>query len=66
MFTVLRQLEVDRCSTTTLVIADHGAAGVAGCSVLTSRAIGHAVDDVQFGILLSGNVEVCHGEATLL
>jgi hypothetical protein len=66
VFTVLRQLKVNGGSTSTLIIADHGAARVARSSVLTRGAIGHAIDDVQFCVLLSGNVEVSHREAALV
>jgi hypothetical protein len=57
---------VDGSSTTTLVVGHGGTTGVAAGGVLASRSIGHAVDDVQFRLLLSSNVEVGHGEATLL
>lgn len=66
MLTIVGQLEVNRRSTTTLVVADHGTSGVAGSGVLASRSIGHAVDDVQVGILIGSNVEVGHREAALI
>jgi len=39
---------------------------VAAGGVLAGRSIGHAVDNVQFSFFLCGNVEVGHGETTLL
>lgn len=60
MFTIVGQLEVNGLSATTLVVVDHSTSRVAGSGIPASRSIGHAVDYVQFGILLSGNVEVGH------
>jgi hypothetical protein len=66
MLAVIRQLEVNRCSTTTLIVVDLSTARVAGSGVLAGGSIGHAVDNVQFGILVSSNMEIGHGEATLV
>lgn len=46
VLTVLGKLEVNRCGTTTLVVAHDGTTRVARCGVLTGRSIGHAVNDV--------------------
>ena len=39
---------------------------MAAGGVLAGRSIRHAVDNVQFSFFLCGNVEVGHGETTLL
>lgn len=66
MVTVVRQLEGDRGSTTTLVVS-HGSSGRrARSSVAAGRTIGHAVNDVHIGILVGGDVEMSDREATLV
>lgn len=66
MITVIRKPEVNRGSTTALVIGNHATLGRARSRVLAGRAIGHVVDDVQISRLGSRHMQVGDGEATML
>lgn len=66
MLTIVGQLEVHGLGTTTLVVLDLDTTRVTRSGVSASRTIGHAVDDVQFGLLFRGNVEVGYREAALV